>query len=78
MKIMANNRLYVGNKETKEFRCISKSGDYFRKLTTRDLKLINEVIVTDNAWSNKTDLVFFTELDDDLFFYFHNAATEET
>jgi hypothetical protein len=71
---MANNRLYIGNKETKEFRCTSKSGDNFRKLTMRDLKLLNEIIITDNAWNKKTDLVLFTESDDELYIYFHNAT----
>jgi len=74
VNIMANNRLFIGNKDTKEFRCISKSGDNFRKLTMRDLKLLNEIVITDNAWSKKTDLVLFTESDDELYFYFHNAT----
>lgn len=71
---MANNRLYIGNKKTKEFKCISKSEEYFRKLTFRDLKLLNEIIITDNAWGKKTDLVLFTESDDELYLYFHNNA----
>ena len=71
---MANNRLFIGNKDTGEFRCISKSGDYFRKLTMRDLKLVNEIVITDNAWNEKTDLVLFTESDDEMYFFFHNAT----
>lgn len=67
---MANNRLYIGNKETKEYRCISKSGDTFGKVTTNELKAINEIVTSDNAWSDKSDLVFFTEFDKELYNYF--------
>lgn len=70
---MANNRLYIGNKETKEYKCVSKSGDNWRKLTTKDLESLNEIITTDNTWSKKTDLVLFTEADDDLYNYFING-----
>lgn len=70
---MANNRLYIGNKKTKEFRCISKSGDHFRKLSAKELKLLNEIIVTDNSWAKKTHLVLFTESDDEMFSYFFSS-----
>jgi len=69
---MADNRLYIGNKETKEFRCISKSANTWNKLRPKDVILVNEIIKTDNVWSEKTDLVLFTEADDKMFEYFHN------
>lgn len=71
---MANNRLYIGNKETKECRCISKAGNNWRKLTMKDLKLLNEIVITDIIWQDKTDLVLFTEADDKLYFYFFDEG----
>lgn len=70
---MPDNRLYIANKETKECRCISKSGDHFRKLNVKDLELLNEIIITDNSFSKKTDLILFTESDDYWYSYFMEA-----
>ena len=47
---------------------------YILPITNTDdliyLKLINEIIVTDDSLNIKTDLVLFTESDDDLYNYF--------
>ena len=72
---MANNRLYIGNKDTKEFEAISKAGDIWRRLTMKDLKRLNNLLQTDNIWCDETNLVLFTESDDYWFYYFHNNHT---
>lgn len=69
---MANNRLYIGNKETKEFECISKSEDYFRRLRTKDLRLLNNIVETECGWNKEINLVLFRESDTDLYNYFHS------
>lgn len=67
---MANNRLYIGNKETKECYCLSKSGDSWRPIGQKELKGINEILETDNTWQEKTNLILFTESDNEWYNFF--------
>ena len=73
---MANNRLYIGNVDTGEFECISKSSDFFRKLKVQDLKRLNRIVITACGWDSKTPLKIFTENDDYWFDYFHKFNKE--
>jgi hypothetical protein len=68
---MAHNRLFIGNKTTRKYKVISKAGDNWTKLTMAQLKLINDFLVNDYIYGKKTDLVLFTELDDEVYNYFH-------
>jgi thiamine biosynthesis lipoprotein ApbE len=71
---MANNRLYIGNKQTGEFVCIGKSGDggKWREFSNNDFAFIQQISLTDNIWNTSTDLVIFTESDDMWWDFFHN------
>lgn len=72
---MANNRLFIGNKKTKKVFCISKpdDNDKWRRLQSKELKGLNDIITTENIWCKETDLVFFTESDDIMFNYFFRS-----
>lgn len=71
---MANNRLFIGNKETKETFCFSKDADggVWRGLSEKDLPAFNEILKTDLIWARVSSLVLFSESDDDWFNYFFN------
>lgn len=60
---MANNRLYIGNIETRECFCISKSDENnWRDVGETELKGINDILSSDFIWQ-PTSLILFTESD---------------
>lgn len=69
---MANNRLYIGNKRTKEKVMIAKGfGSGWELREERVTKFIeNFENINESDVGKKTDLVLFTEYDDELFEYF--------
>jgi len=68
---MANNRLYIGDKETKKTFCLTKSdGNVWRNVTERELDGLNELLSEDNIWDNETALILFSESDDFWVSYF--------
>ena len=67
---MATNRLFIGNKSTREYITISSCGDNWSRLTMKQLKKINDLILTDNIWNDESDLIFFTESDEIHYHYF--------
>lgn len=75
---MANNRLFIGNMETGEFACIAKDADNgtWRPINEVGLSDLNRILQTDSIWNNKTDIVFFTESDSPLYYFFHNKTND--
>jgi len=72
---MANNRLYIGNKETKETFCFTKSSENtWRGLQQKDLDSFNAILTTDFIWNNLTELVLFSESDTAWFNYFFSGG----
>jgi hypothetical protein len=73
---MATNRLYIGikadEKQDRKAFCISKpdDGDTWRGISEREIEGINEVLKSEYALKDKTDLVFFSESDTEMFNYF--------
>lgn len=66
---MATNRLYIGNKETGEYMLITKTDSdlMWGEIGVDYIDLINKIIRTDLAYYDKSNLVFFTELDDEIY-----------
>lgn len=76
---MANNRLYIGNKETLDTFCLTKAeGDWWRELSDEDVAGFNNLLKTDLIWKNCTDLVLFSESDTAWFNYFFNNGALPT
>lgn len=70
---MANNRLFIGNKDTLQFTCISKcNGVTWGDIGLRELDAINKVLTTDSTWESQSNLIFFTEVDDVIYNLFHS------
>jgi hypothetical protein len=67
---MANNRLYVGNLESKEWVCISKGfAAGWRELNEEAVSGLNSILTSpetcnESEIKGKTSLRFFTEYDD--------------
>ena len=72
---MANNRLYIGNRRTKKYLCIAKSGDDWGELFPSDVWIINEMLESDCPWDGKTNLMFFTDSDNEACDYFMGIST---
>lgn len=72
---MANNRLYIGNKETKATFCLTKAYNNWNEVTERELPELNAILETDDIWKKTTNLVFFTESDDEMWSYFFGDGT---
>ena len=66
---MADNRLYIGNKETLDWVCITKAYRKWRFLDDSSLEKINKMLCTDwaSALISPTSLVFFSEADRELY-----------
>jgi len=68
---MANNRLYIGNKETRQCYCLTKAdGDNWQPVQVQDLIGLNVILSTESVWSVETDLVIFSESDTVWFSHF--------
>ncbi len=63
---MANNRLYIGNMERKEYLLVAKGWGGFWDKDWFDAEKIEELITNslEGGVGQKTSLVFFTEYDD--------------
>ena len=62
---MANNRLYIGNKKTKQYMMFCKSNDAMWYNWYNMDQLMWHIEDDDGSWiGNKTNLVFFTEYDE--------------
>lgn len=75
---MANNRIYIGNKQTKEYYCFSKTdaGSTWREMWhQRDIDGFNKILRSDNSWNDKTELVLFTESDSEMFDFFTSKSS---
>lgn len=77
---MANNRLYIGNKETLETFCLTKSDgeNQWRKVSSKELRGLNEILMTESIWQESTDLVIFSENDKKWYDYFFNNQEIKT
>jgi len=66
---MADNRLYIGNKDTLDWVCITKSFRKWKFLDASSLDDINKMLCTDwaSALVRPTNLVFFSEADTELY-----------
>lgn len=72
---MANNRLYIGNKDTLDVFCFTKSeGNTWRSLSVSDLDGFEKVLKTDLIWMDSSSLVIFSESDHYWFEYFFNSS----
>ena len=68
---MANNRLYIGNRDTKEAFCFTKSDiNNWCGLAEKDLSSFNDILKTDSIWETQSNLVLFSESDNQWFNYF--------
>jgi hypothetical protein len=72
-RTMANNRLYIGNTDTRETFCFSKpDNNNWCGLAEKDLISFNEILKTDSIWETYSMLIIFSESDDHWFNYFFN------
>ena len=72
---MADNRLYIGNKETGEYIYLSKTFST-RWREVDELRRLNKILETDFALGS-TNLVIFSELDDEWYNYFMKDIDKE-
>ena len=61
-----NNKLFIGNKATKQYKCVGVSvGLGWKDIDTQELiRFISEAELSETDVGGKTNLVFFTEYDD--------------
>lgn len=61
---MADNRLYIGNKNTLEYICISKA---YSSWSNIDSRLIDDFLTTFHSYITSDDIVMFTEKDNNIY-----------